>query len=740
MQVNIKFWKTKKFIKAVTLVQLLMLGAIGFEIIGLEIPMVRQVIGIIYLTVIPGIIILRLLRLYNLNIIEFILYAVGASVSFLMFSGFLINMIYPVIGIPNPLSESNVIISISLFISTMLILLNRFDTYNQDIDYTVENIKTHAIYLLTLVSILLTSILGTIYINSYGDNSILLIVVILLIILLVMLAYFDTSIIRKSYPITIFLISLSVIYSISLISKYLAGYDIQTEYYFYRLVDTNSVWESYVENINERFLNMNAMLSITILPVVYNRFLNMSGIEIFKIIFPFIFSFSFVGLYYIYAKQIGCKKAFFSITLIVFLIYFMSFETISLARQMIAQLFFVLLMVLMLNNDIPTMKKYILFVIFASSLIVSHYGLSYIYIFMLLSIFFIRHTFDIRYSSFFNKKMILYYVIFALSWYMFFSHSSTFNTIIKIGDHVLTSIETDFLSLGARENSALKVIGLQETVVRSLGREIHRLIQVVIQLLIIIGSVSTLIKDRHNHNKDYILFIPMSLAIILASIVLPNFSRDTMNMSRLYQVTLLILSPFFIIGGEILIVKMSNMFKTTNSKYIHDHLALKMLVLFILIPYLAFNSGLIYEITKDEPIPNVIGIQRIKTEGNNISKSSLYEAYITEQDIEGAIWLSDHRYVDKNIFAARKGTNIFRAYTKSVENVLIENRLIANNTIFRKNDYVYLRYINVQENIFNYPAAMGGLSTMDTRDVIYKIPRQKNRIYDNGGSQTLLLS
>jgi len=337
-----------------------MLGAIVFEIVGLNISMVRQIIGIIYLTFIPGILLLRFFRLSNLNPVEFLLYSIGVSISFLMFSGLLINTLYPIIGISNPLSDLNVVLSITLFISIILILLYKFDIYDQDIkigNVDIENIKIYIVYILTLFLVLLVSILGTIYINSYGDNFLLLILIVLLVILIAILAYVDISIIKHAYPVAVFVVALSVIYSISLISKYLTGYDIQMEYYFYRLVDVNSIWNSYVGNISERALNMNAMLSITILPVIFNRFLNLNDIEIFKIVYPLIFSFSFIGLYYIYSKHIGDKKAFFSVILYISFIYFTSFETISLARQMIAQLFFVLLIILMLNKDLSGIKN-----------------------------------------------------------------------------------------------------------------------------------------------------------------------------------------------------------------------------------------------------------------------------------------------------------------------------------------------------------------------------------------------
>ncbi|OYT53597.1 MAG: hypothetical protein B6U72_05205, partial [Candidatus Altiarchaeales archaeon ex4484_2] len=103
MQINnplqINDWEIKKFFKIVLVIQLMMWGAIGLDAIGLQIPIIRQFIGFIYLAFIPGIILLRILRLHKLGNIETIVYAVGLSLATLMFTGFFMNMIYPFFGI-----------------------------------------------------------------------------------------------------------------------------------------------------------------------------------------------------------------------------------------------------------------------------------------------------------------------------------------------------------------------------------------------------------------------------------------------------------------------------------------------------------------------------------------------------------------------------------------------------------------------------------------------------------------
>ena len=56
-------WEIKKFLRVLLAIQFAVWGAIGLDAIGLQIPIIRQFIGFIYLTFIPCILILRNLKL-----------------------------------------------------------------------------------------------------------------------------------------------------------------------------------------------------------------------------------------------------------------------------------------------------------------------------------------------------------------------------------------------------------------------------------------------------------------------------------------------------------------------------------------------------------------------------------------------------------------------------------------------------------------------------------------------------
>ena len=65
------------------LAMVVVLQVIMYVSLFLNFPLVRQVVGIVYLTVVPGLIFIKLLKLDDLGTLEIIVFAVGFSVAFL---------------------------------------------------------------------------------------------------------------------------------------------------------------------------------------------------------------------------------------------------------------------------------------------------------------------------------------------------------------------------------------------------------------------------------------------------------------------------------------------------------------------------------------------------------------------------------------------------------------------------------------------------------------------------------
>ncbi len=715
--IQLNDWEPKKFLIMIAAIQLAMLGLIGMDWLGWEISILRQFVGFVYLTFIPGIIILKLLRLHRLGTVKTVLLSTGLSISFLMFIGFFINEILYFLNIDSPFSFWNVFIFITAILIILGILsckIDRFDYFQQP---TLE-ISRSAVYLILLPVL---SIAGTYFIYYHKNNIFLLILIVLIALIPILVAF--KKITSEVYPLAVTAIAVSLLFHTSLISPYLTGWDIHGEYYFHRLVVDNAYWNPVIEN------NLNAMLSIVILPTVYSYFLKMDGVWVFKIIYPIIFSLVPLGLYCVYLRHLKSDKmAFFSVFFSMSFIVFFK-DMVYLARQEIAELFFVLLIFLMVQDTISKNIRNILLLIFGASLVTSHYGITYIFIILLIIVF--LFSLDIVRNSKikivklpgFNLKkttliyFVSFYIFFVLIWYINFSSSSVFESIVHIGDRVSTNFIADFSNFENRDKNILFGLGIADPVISSFGRYAHRNLQLITQFLIIIGFFKIIFYREYAQLKaEYFYLIAGSLVILLLSL-LPH-AANTMNMTRIYQISLLTLSPLFIVGGIFVIEKLLNIINNLN--IYKQNLAIAILILGVLIPYFLFNTGFIYAVTNEYPTSISLDMEKMKN--YDISKKQIYGTITQEQDVNSAIWYYKYKNTTKVIYAdsdsqmhvlysygktyifTTKGINLI-TYLKNIKTVpgyyIYFNKfnICENNSIVNKS--IYLTLLNTSSTIYS---------------------------------------
>jgi uncharacterized membrane protein len=355
---------------------------------------------------------------------------------------------------------------------------------------------------------------------------------------------------------------------------------------------------------------------------LYSIVSNMDIIWVFKIIYPFLFSLVPLGLYHVFQKQTDDKIAFFSCFFFVSLFAFYG-EMLQLARQQIAELFLVLLILLMIDKNMNKTTRSSLCIVFGISLAVSHYGLSYIYMFCLISAWLIlvladnpamQKLMNNFYSKLGRKRekplgnpissnaknrtisstFVLLFITFTLVWYMYLSSSSAFNSIVRIGGHMASSIFIDFLNPEAAEGLRI-ITGEIVSPLHSVTKYLH----LIAQFFIAVGVLTLLLKRREmKFEKEYAAFAVVNFVICFSAIALPYFA-SSLATTRLYHITLFFLAPFCVIGGIMVFKVLSRIVKTswTNESV---RSSLKVLSVFFAI-FLLFNSGWIYEVAKDNP-------------------------------------------------------------------------------------------------------------------------------------------
>jgi len=79
--------------------------------------------------------------------------------------------------------------------------------------------------------------------------------------------------------------------------------------------------------------------------------------------------------------------------------------------------------------------------------------------------------------------------------------------------------------------------------------KIFRIIQILTQLMIIIGAIKLAFFDKFNVTAEFVGFMGASGLLLLACIFVISLA-DTINMTRFYHFALFFVSPLFVIGCE----------------------------------------------------------------------------------------------------------------------------------------------------------------------------------------------
>lgn len=733
MQINdflqINDWKFNKFLKLILALQIAIVGIVSLDLIGLQIPVLRQFIPFLYLTFVPGFLILRILKIHNVGKTETILYSIGLSIFSLMFIGLFMDIFYPSLGISKPISFIPLLATISVFVLILIpVSYLRDRNYNNPNYINIKTILSPQFLFLSFIPFL--AIFGTYIMNLY-ENNIVLMLLIIMISAIVLLIGFNRFIQKELYPLAVFIISISLLYHGWLISSYIWGTDIHAEYFFSNLVMINSYWDFTLPSY------YNGMLSICMIAPIYSIILKLDLTWVFKVIYPFLFSMVPLGLYVAFKKQTNEKIAFLS-SFFFMSAFFYQVWLIPL-KQQIAELFLVLLIILIVSKSLNTFKKSVLVVIFSISLVVSHYGTSYIYMFILISAFLIMYfvnkikanefvsrfninlfnnfnSMDINVNSIAKSTVILLFVVCVFAWYIYTSSSWNFIKIVQIGNQIFGSISTEFMSPEAANGLHI----LQGTPQSVLGY-INKYLYLITEFLMSIGLLAAILKGFIKMKNEYIAFSIVAFIICLLSIGLPNFS-SAIYTPRLYQITLIFLSPFCIIGGIVFLTILNKFIKT---KWMHSlkENSLKILSIFLVI-FLLFNIGFIDELVHTDRLPN----ESIPLTHYRLNS---YDFNVFEQDYFGVKWLSnDTAKKSLVIYSDVISANPLTSYggfnwVDSWNQVLNFNSM----TKLDKGDYAYFSYQNIVNNLILDP----NYNELNMTNMSFI--NNASEIYSNGGNE-----
>lgn len=702
---DLKFvnWKFNDFLLFIVFLQ-----TIVYVIVLLNIPIARQVIGFLYFTFIPGFLLLKLLRIYELNWLENLLLSVGLSIAFLMLAGLLINELGPLLGILKPLSTMPLLIFLN-----SLILVFAFIAYSRD-HCAKPLYKKPCLHLSALLLIVLPimSITGAMCVNLYKNNTILLIMILMISSVFITIVLSNKTLSSVLYPFAILMIAIALLYHSTFISNYFVtcASDIGGEYFAFKVTESSACWSSvnhYTQLGWSIYDRLNAMLSVTILPTLYSNLLSMDTIWMFKLLFPVFFSLVPLGLYRIWQMYVGKKYAYISTFLFMAEMTFYT-EMLRLTRQIIAELFFVLLLLTILNRKMKSDSKFILFTIFSFGLVVSHYGTAEIFLFFIstltVSLIILK-----RPSKRVTIGMVILLFAIMFSWYIYTSRSAVFDCLLEYGDFICRQLD-EFFNLEARGKTVLTGLGLEAP--PTIWNTISRVFAYLTEAFIILGFLGQLTKRiKVPFDVEYQALVMLSMGFLAMLILIPGLA-NTMNMTRFYHVLLFFLSPLCILGAKTVM----NIISKKDPK-----LKMDVLLLAVLIPYFLFQSGFVYEIVGNDS-------WSVPLSGYRMNPVKLYGqlGYSTVYSVYGAQWLSKNIEVGRvPVYADLHSIDvelkiyglIYPWYVQKLDKI----------THIKANGAVYTSSLNVIEEI-----AVGGRELWNLSELM--LFNDMNLIYSNGGS------
>jgi len=696
----------------------------------LDIPILRQVFGFALLTFLPGFLIIRILR-FGKTSLEKTLFSIGLSISFLMFVPLLMNFAYPAVGISRPVSLLPLVTTFSVILVGLSLAAYKKGSLDLQINtggfkQLIGKIRAPPVLGAALIGML--GILGGLSMMFYLDSifSLLLGLSIALIVVLII----TDKVSPRFYPLYILVIAIALQLSRTLSSPNIFGTDAMYELYFSNLVKVGGVWNPSFSVVTTNISDYYAMLSVAVLPNVYSILLNLDTVWVFKLIYPFIVAFVPLGLYEIFRTHVkfSSKWAFLSVFLFVSFYAFYG-SLLIVTRQEIAELFFVLAAILIMNTYSQAWKRSVLLIVFISSMVVSHYSTTYVFFlylvaFFVVSAFVTSRTTQKRVKSAISSTIVVLAVVIAFGWYLFVGAGSSYRGFLVVATN---AISADFLAVSS---NPLVISGLGSTAPGlSLINLLAHYWQLLIEALLVTGLVSLIWRRKTpKMSPQLLVFSLISLFLLLIVITVPSIG-GAINTWRTYMFALFFLAPCCILGIEVVVETVPG-WLGANKGLILKLTSVALIVVFV--PYFLFNYGFVQEIAEHPanyaflPTQNPNG--RAIVYSDNASWSYMDPGSVPTQEVWASTWLSGS-LGQSTVWADWLRAPELSAYGHISPNSIV---ILSNSTAkyISSNEYVYFGAANVEQ----HSVAVLPNSGVNTELNISSFPvlSAASRVYDNG--------
>jgi len=528
----------------------------------------------------------------------------------------------------------------------------------------------------------------------------------------------------KMFLLALACVSLSLFFVYEFASPYVLTADMQLELYVFGQVLTNNRWHAAFAGAKTAVFN--TALSITVLPVILNIESSISGTLIFKFLFPILYSMFPLILYRVYRQFLDPSAALLSGLIVVMDPTFYG-EMLQLGRQMIAEIFLALLLLMAVSKrkQSKTLSGMLLILIFSFGIIVAHYTIAFILLLLMLSSFLLS-TFSKRVETLWGSGILLAWLVLLLTWFLLLTGGAVMLNLATNVSEVWTGITNDLLNPASRPMIVQTALFLNSPTPGIL-HVISRFSQYAAVASILIGFLALLRKKKKSTAERQLMpLIAISFGMLVATVGIPIFGA-VLNFSRFFHLALIFIAPCAFFGVQWLISELRRVIPhRIRVRPFGPRVPLAALIFL----YFIFTSGWVWAVTRD-PYPTSISIdwQRMKDSTNLSFVEYYYTSYDSPEDVVAAYWLSHFGSPTQPVCADFSSTyQVLASYgQRDPYNGNLAYVLEFGNCQFAQNEYIYFSEFN------GLYRAYGIGSPISIYQISSRVAKS-NRVYSGGAT------
>jgi uncharacterized membrane protein len=342
----------------------------ALALVGLLVPLQRwwpaQVLLAPLLLTVPGVILLRALRVPGAVVSSFPVYVPCASIVVMFGSGLAVDIMGPLVGVTAPLRLAPLLAGLEVICLALLAV-----SVNAPADVAIpwRSLLRPASFVWPLI-VPLVAAAGALRLNSGHGAGVALIAACGFVALLIAAASFSSRLDESLLRVVLYAASLAALWSYSLRGDGLYGFDIATEYQKLQQTVQTGIWHA--AHPNDAY---GAMLSVTVMPAELHILSGIPCLLVLKVVYPMIYALFPVAIFDLGLRVLSRCWAFVAATFTMGQYAFI--EIASVARQEIALVFFAAMVIAMLDTRMQRRTQWALVALLSLAMTLSHYSTTY---------------------------------------------------------------------------------------------------------------------------------------------------------------------------------------------------------------------------------------------------------------------------------------------------------------------------------------------------------------------------